>query len=215
MAHGYFYTHGDLASTTGLGEQRVGKLAAKLSGVLDAYRIRGDKNKCLYDSSGLKVWEEIARMDKQGLGPKNIEENLRKLFGNQEYKKDPLRPWMEGGKEPAQRKVGDEVVPRFVYENTRADLKQEISDQKEQIKKKDSQISDLQDQLRMLPAPDDWKRNIQEANRARERTVELLKELKDIEDKIYGWFRMGERVKDKARVIDILEELDMLNFNHL
>lgn len=83
MLTNYYYTHANIASHTGLTTKRVGRLASDLASVLDTYRISGDKNKYLYNTSGLKVWEQIYKMTESGIGPKAIEENLRKLIGIQ------------------------------------------------------------------------------------------------------------------------------------
>lgn len=81
MAGEYHFTHPQIANLTGLSTQRVGKLASKLSSVLEAYRVRGKSNVCLYNQDGFKIWEQIAQMEKRGIGPKSMEEKLRKVPG--------------------------------------------------------------------------------------------------------------------------------------
>lgn len=81
MAGEYYLTHPEIARSVGLSSQRVSKLGSKLSSILEMYRTRGKSNQCLYDSNGMKVWEHIARMEKQGIGPQAIEERLRKVLG--------------------------------------------------------------------------------------------------------------------------------------
>ena len=201
----YIYTHADIAAHTSLSSQRVGKLAVKLSGLLNAYRESGINNKYLYDSSGLKVWEEIARLSKNGLGPQSIEGKLRKLFGKQiEERKQSS----DAGQEPGTR-GGEELthVPMKIFDDMREDLKSVIVARDAEVNRL---LRDLDEYKKQLPAPDEWRRRNQEASEARAEAARLLRELDSLENKGYWWIRKSER----RRKEEIINKLSDLNFKH-
>jgi len=74
----------DIEDHTGLPRKFIERCNAELSGILDAYRMKGDKNKIFYNSNGLQVFDRIKQFKAQGFTLSRIAEALESELGNSE-----------------------------------------------------------------------------------------------------------------------------------
>lgn len=215
----HHYDHQKIAIATGMELDSVRQIAVKLGDILNPYRVSGDKGVYLYNQSGFLVWEHIAQLRRQGQTPKSIKNHLRKTIktGGENHQSsqnlDLPRDWVEDAQAPKKR-VGEEVVPRHIYEDTRLDFQARIKDQGDEITYLRGQVKELQAQTRLLPAPEEFRRQQEKVIQARHDAHRLIQELKELQNNEYGIFQRKAKEGDRKRIEELLRELDELNLKH-
>ncbi len=76
----YHITHENISEITGLELDYVRRKSSTFARALNKYRISGHKGTKLYNQDGLKVWEYIAQLYRQGKAPAEIRVSLTSTF---------------------------------------------------------------------------------------------------------------------------------------
>ncbi len=103
----YQYSKENIQARTGLTFDFINLCNSKLSDLLSSYRIKGDKNKILYDDNGLRLWDVIKQRKERG-------ENIRQI---REALEDIVRPASQGT-EPTPKTTSD--TSPFESQNSRS-----------------------------------------------------------------------------------------------
>ena len=76
----YHITHENISEITGLELDYVRRKSSAFARALNKYRVSGHKGTKLYNQDGLRVWEYIAQLYRQGKAPAEIRESLTSTF---------------------------------------------------------------------------------------------------------------------------------------
>ncbi len=77
--HLYPYSNNDIQRRTALKLDFINHCNSKLGDLLAPFRIKGDKNKLLYDDSGLRLWDAIKHHKNQGENIRQIRQALERI----------------------------------------------------------------------------------------------------------------------------------------
>ena len=77
--HLYPYSNNDIQRRTALKLDFINHCNSKLGDLLAPFRIKGDKNKLLYDDSGLRLWDVIKEHKERGENIRQIREALERI----------------------------------------------------------------------------------------------------------------------------------------
>ena len=77
--HQYQYSNNDIQQRTALKLDFINHCNSKLGDLLGPFRIKGDKNKLLYDGNGLRLWDAIKEHKERGENIRQIREALERI----------------------------------------------------------------------------------------------------------------------------------------
>ena len=77
--HLYPYSNNDIQQRTALKLDFINHCNSKLGDLLAPFRIKGDKNKLLYDDSGLRLWDAIKQHKERGENIRQIRQALERI----------------------------------------------------------------------------------------------------------------------------------------
>jgi len=77
--HLYPYSNNDIQRRTALKLDFINHCNSKLGDLLAPFRIKGDKNKLLYDDSGLRLWDAIKQHKERGENIRQIRQALERI----------------------------------------------------------------------------------------------------------------------------------------
>ena len=75
----HHYSNNDIQQRTGLKPDFINHCNSKLGDLLGSFRIKGDKNKLLYNSDGLRLWDVIKEHKERGENIRQIREALERI----------------------------------------------------------------------------------------------------------------------------------------
>ncbi len=75
----YQYSNNDILQRTGLKPDFINHCNSKLGDLLGPFRIKGDKNKLLYDGNGLRLWDAIKEHKERGENIRQIRQALERI----------------------------------------------------------------------------------------------------------------------------------------
>ena len=73
------YSNNDILQRTGLKPDFINHCNSKLGDLLGPFRIKGDKNKLLYNSDGLRLWDVIKQHKERGENIRQIRQALQRI----------------------------------------------------------------------------------------------------------------------------------------
>ena len=209
----------DIEDHTGLPRKFIERCNAELSGILDAYRMKGDKNKIFYNSNGLQVFDRIKQFKAQGFTLPRIAEVLGSELGNSEgdqgsnpeTSRNDLenREAGEGGGQQAAPVMSDllhalEKSNERVIEAKEEAVRLVTATKEEVIHAKDETIRQLKNNLLLLTAG----RSVEEVQAERKKARQCKKrrqELLGALERLNGRWGKGKRRKE---ILSQLRELE-------
>ena len=219
----------DVERHTGLPRKFIERCNAELSDILDAYRVKGDKNKIFYDSNGLQIFDRIKQLKAQGYTLPRIASALEDELGNsesdqrssQETRRNDLEnreTGEEGGSQAAP--VTSDLLHALETSNERIiEAKDEAmrlvtATKEEVIRAKDETIQQLKNNLLLLTAGRSVGEVQDELTKAKAQEVELEKvrlrrvrrqELLEALERLDGRWR---KRKQRKEILSQLKELE-------
>lgn len=201
---GFIYDTEALIEHTNLPRKFVERCNAELAPVLDPFRMRGDNNKWLYNSSGLMVFEEIARLKGNQATLPDIERHLASIriaseatseSSGDAQETSPLSPDAIRALQDAHQAVvaAKEESLRLVQDSNR-----ELLDAKER------EITTLHQSIRLLTdgrSPEQLQAERREAKERHQTRGRLVAELRSLER---GFFNRRKR----RELLDQLTKLE-------
>jgi len=151
-SEGFVYGVDDLVRRTGLARKFIQRCNAELANVLDPYRMTGENNKFLYNSSGLFVFDEIARLKSNGARMADIRQHLSSDLGKPGSRMETLEEVAETRRAGEAPTASEEV--RDAYERVIEAKDETIRITREAgerlVSEKAAQVEVLQQQVRLL-----------------------------------------------------------------
>jgi len=164
---GSMYDIDQLSDLLGLSRNQVRVRLHQFRSLLDAYIVRGQKNKLLIHHNGLTVLQRAVELEKQGLTLEQIQRTLKQeLNGHPEGEEGPI----ESTEEPSYKLVQ-------AYEKLLAKQEEEIAFLRDQIRQKDQQIAYFQQLVenRLPPSREEIEQRLTQRASRWERFKQFLK----------------------------------------
>lgn len=197
-----YYSINDVMKQTGFNKRTVNDLLQELKETFRPYSKRGSYNRWQFDSTGMDIWDKVRQLKDDGLGNKNIGEEIVKLYGKQGVNSRKLN--VKQGENDLVRELMDKL--ERANEKTFGVLR-EITEKEKVILEKEQLISVQQQQLLLLTegkTPEEIKLEKQEQEKElisqQEKRKILLSELLSLDGK---WFKK----KRKREIISELQEM--------
>ncbi|MFB6231206.1 MAG: hypothetical protein ABEL04_08625 [Salinibacter sp.] len=228
----YKHTTEDIRERTSLPRHFIDKCSSKLSDFLDPYRQYGNNNQLFYSDNGLKVFDHIGQLKREGKTIPEIRATLENELRNQQ---DAAKSDRKASQNPpknrrtkTEKNTADDQLKTQLIEALQESNRQVQKAKDEVIKSKDETISSLRQNLKLITDGRDPKevqreheekikeaaekeQKIRELQKEKDRQKkrerrrqQLLAELKSLEGK---WFKSSRR----REIIAELERLDRLD----
>ena len=151
------YSNNDILQRTGLKPDFINHCNSKLGDLLGPFRIKGDKNKILYDGNGLRLWDVIKQHKERGENIRQIRKALERIVRpDSQTTEPPSKPTSQTFQTNPQTSQGTEgkgrgseqalVKIEHLYERM-------LEDKERQIVQAQERTDEVKQVLRMLLPP--------------------------------------------------------------
>lgn len=182
----YQYSNNDILQRTGLKPDFINHCNSKLGDLLRPFRIKGDKNKLLYDDSGLRLWDAIKQHKERGENIRQIREVLERIVRpdsqTTESTSKPTSQTFQTNPQTSQGTAGERVAGQtqaFIdaFLQIERDHRKEIDERHEEVRAAlRGHIQALKDQMLLLTdgrTPEEVRHELKQAVRDRAELARL------------------------------------------